>query len=136
MFTVASDEWAIGIQLQDLSEYTTSGPYIGYEGKPGRVLSQHGPTLDKELATYSYSYWPRYFRMPFKLLEKVAVCRTPTDYGHLLTVVYDKHNPVVDVTKSALYLDVYRFNDSDNYTINYIKATVTIHINPLKNIGI
>ena len=124
LFTVASDDWAIGIQLRDLTEYTTLGPYIGYEGKPGRVLSQHSPTLDKELATNPH--WPRYFRMTFKPLEKVAVCRTPIDDGHLLTVVYDKHNPIVDVTKSDLYLDVYRFNDFENYIINYIKATVTI----------
>ena len=128
-WTVASDQHAIGIQLRDLREYRTLGPYVGVEGTPGiRVLENPGlPGSNEERA--NTQHWPRYFRITIKPLEKLAVCRTPIDGGHLFTVEYDKYNPTIDITKSDLWLDVYRFDDAESYIINFVKVTVTVIIN-------
>ena len=124
-WTVASNDHAIGIQLRDLTEYRTLGPYVGVEGTPGRVLNNHGLAgSNEEKATNQH--WPRYFRITIKPLEKLAVCRTPIDDGHLFTVEYDRYNPTVDITRSDLWLDVYRYDDAESYIINFVKVTVTM----------
>ena len=124
-WTVASNDHAIGIQLRDLTEYRTLGPYVGVEGTPGRVLNNHGLVGTTE-ETATNQHWPRYFRITIKPLEKLAVCRTPIDDGHLFTVEYDRYNPTVDITRSDLWLDVYRYDDAESYIINYVKVTVTM----------
>ena len=122
---VSDNDHAIGIQLRDLAEYRTLGPYIGVEGTPGRVLNNYGLVGSlEEKATNQH--WPRYFRITIKPLEKLAVCRTPIDGGHLFTVEYDRYNPIIDITQSDLWLDVYRFDDAESYIINYVDVTVTI----------
>ena len=124
-WTVSNNEHAIGIQLRDLTEYRTLGPYVGVEGTPGRVLNNYGLVGSTEEKATSQR-WPRYFRITIKPLEKLAVCRTPIDGGHLFTVEYDRYNPTIDITQSDLWLDVYRFDDAESYIINYVDVTVTI----------
>ena len=55
--------------------------------------------------------------------QKLSVCYTSID---LFTVEYDKYNPIIDITQSGLWLDVYRYDDAESYIINFVKVTVTM----------
>ena len=125
---ISNDDHAIGIQLRDITEYTTLGPYVGVEGTPGRVLTSYGLVGRNEEKAANNRHWPRYFRITFKPLEKVAYCRTPIDQGHLFTCEYDKYNPVVDINRSGLFLDVHRFDDAESYIINFVKVSVIANV--------
>lgn len=121
--------WAMGIQCRTVSGYNNLGPYLGIEGEAGRVLKY--PALKEqfqERTVIEPPLWPRVFNVRIKPMEKVAVCHTAIDRGHLLTVVYDEYNPMIDITKDNLYLDLYRMDDLDFYTINYIKVKVTAYV--------
>ncbi len=128
-WTIANDEHALGIQLLNTNQYTTKGPYIGIEGKPGRVLTNYSDNIgegqDKVHVTGGCAtYWPDCFCMTFKPLEKLAACRSPIGSGHLFTANYDEYNPTIDIRQGDLFLDVYRGGDQEKYIINFVKVTV------------
>lgn len=127
-FTVSDGERAIGIQCRDLTEYTNLGPYLGVEGDAGSVLD-HYSLREEFREPAATTRWPRVFNIRIKPMEKIAICHTSIDGGHLLTVIYDKYNPEVDITKNDLYLDLYRLDDKEVYIINYIKVKVIAHVN-------
>ena len=120
---LSNDDHAIGIQLRDLTEYRSLGPYVGVEGTPGRRVLEYpsNPGTNEEKA--SNQHWPRYFHITIKPLEKVAYCRSPIDDGHLFTVEYDRYNPTIDFS-SDLYLDVFRFDDAESYVINFVHVVL------------
>ena len=124
-FMLANSEQALGITLLDISAYTSRGPYIGIEGIPGRRLENYSFVGDGQ-ETARTNYWPRCFCITIKPLQKLAICRTAIDGGHLFTTTYDKYNPIVDITREDIFLDVYRDSGDANYTINFVKATVTV----------
>ena len=118
---------AIGIQLRDITEYRTLGPYVGVEGDPGRALEHYGLTGQEQAETSTSTHWPRVFNIDLKPLEKTGYCWTAIDTGHLFSCEFDPYNPTIDPTKDDIYLDVYRFKDAETYNINFVKLTITMH---------
>ena len=120
---LSNDDHAIGIQLRDLTEYRTLGPYVGVEGTPGTKVLENPANTGTNKEKASNQHWPRYFRITIKPLEKVAYCRSPIDDGHLFTVEYDRYNATVDLS-SDLYLDVFQFDDAESYVINFVHVVL------------
>ena len=50
-WTVSNDDHAIGIQLRDLTEYRTLGPYVGIEGTPGKRVLEYPANVEKKPQT-------------------------------------------------------------------------------------
>ena len=121
-WTVSNDDHAIGIQLRDLTEYRTLGPYVGIEGTPGKRVLEYPANVGKNEEKASNQHWPRYFFITIKPLERLAYCRSPIDNGHLFTAEFDNQNPLVDFHSSDMKLDVYRFDDAESYVINFVKV--------------
>ena len=122
---LSNADHAIGIQLQDLTEYRTLGPYVGVEGTPGRKVLEYPANVGKNEEKASNQHWPHYFKITIKPLEKVAYCRSPIDDGHLFTAEFDCYNPTVNLS-SDMFLDVFRFDDAESYTINFVHAVLKI----------
>lgn len=126
-WSLSNSDHAIGIQLRDLTEYRTLGPYVGVEGTPGRRVLENPANVGENQDKATNKHWPRYFRITIKPLERVAYCRSPIDDGHLFSTQFDRYNPLVDLS-SDLNLDVFRFDDAESYTINFahvvLKAVV------------
>jgi hypothetical protein len=124
-WTLSNNDHAIGIQLRDLTEYRNLGPYVGVEGTPGRRVLEYPANVGKNEEKATNQHWPRYFRITIKPLERVAYCRSPIDDGHLFTAEFDRNNPMVDLS-SDLNLDVFRFDDAESYSINFVHVVLKI----------
>lgn len=118
---------AMGIQLRDITEYNSLGPYVGVEGEPGRVLDKYGLTGQDQAETSNTNHWPRVFNITLKPMEKIGYCWSAIENGHLFTCEFDKYNPDIDPTKDDIFLDTYRFKDTETYNINFVKLTITVH---------
>lgn len=130
--TSLKSQQVLGIQLRDITEYGSIGPYIGIEGQPGRdKLKEQVLRGKEEEISRTSTHWPRVFNMTLKPMEQPAIgyCWSSIENGHLFTCEFDRGNTryKVDPTQDDVYLEAYRYRVAETYNINFVKLTITLH---------
>lgn len=119
-FMITDKDRCVGIQLLDPSTYNLNGPYRAIEGEYATAKLRN-PILDVASTINSTANInPDQFELSFKPSEMYGSAFCSIDSGHKIVALYSDSLRLSD----GLWLDLYRFESTKTYVINYIEIEI------------
>ena len=129
-YMISDGDNSIGMQLMDISrDYSTTGPYQAVEGKSYPNKLHRAQIIAEANSPSTATNNPDQFELSLKPSEMMGTAYCALDGGHKIIAQY---NNSLQLSK-GLWFEMYRFEASERYQINYIEITVYEDSKPPKN---
>ena len=129
-YMISDGDYSIGMQLLDPNhDYRTKGPYKPVEGESQKRKLKVDTSDDYSnvLVSTTLQKNPDQFELTFKPSETFGSAYCAIDNGHKIVTQY---GDTLKLSK-GLTFELYRYQSTERYTINYIEITVYLDSKPV-----